>query len=568
MRFGKSFIVRFVVLQIMLVCWVQASTPLQRILTLPALAILIFIFLNGFLVRKSSISQHKFALKHLILILIVFGVMTVNIFSSNNKATMKQIMFGWDFVGHFGVFRWGLTHLHMFTSTEFASRNYIESYLDSNYPQTWALWGANYFRWIPQENFYIMKALLFFSLCTLLVAYLLFFSSYQELKIMSGNLFSKSTIGKPASIIAKVNYFDIAFAVTLLSFISFCWNTNCPHFALSTALIFRATLLSQNKFRSKSDDLDNSFLIFAAFILYPLTAIFSGLYLYNLYKKIFSKGIPIKKVLFSFQIFTNASILMGALSMIFVKADKSVKLETLIFSYGGVTFPSFILPGLILIGLIAVVHIKLGWAQTFQLALLSLPVLLLDFALIVRNKEISYYGAKSTIALIVIVFGLFVTFSTRKNLMNLNSKMLISSFAIAILFFVATFYSKLVPILDDINKRGIPMTLSRTFNSFELQKDWLDAGFVTMEAQKTQIDPTYKPLFTGGYPYLGNMWLAILGRYPSEIFAGTGDLISGELPIKLDYSNPIAFLSRNLDEKELILFRERFPYITVIDLED
>jgi hypothetical protein len=193
---------------------------------------------------------------------------------------------------------------------------------------------------------------------------------------------------------------------------------------------------------------------------------------------------------------------------------------------------------------------------------------LLDFALIVRNKEISYYGAKSTIALIVIVFGLFVTFSTRKNLMNLNSKMLISSFAVAILFFVATFYSKLVPILDDINKRGIPMAISRTFNSFELQKDWLDAGFVTIEAQKTQIDPTYKPLFTGGYPYLGNMWLAILGRYPSEIFAGTGDLISGELPIKLDYSNPIAFLSRNLDEKELILFRERFPYITVIDLED
>ena len=123
MRFGKSFIVRFVVLQIMLVCWVQASTPLQRILTLPALTILIFIFLNGFLVRKSSISEHKFALKHLILILIVFGVMTINVFASNNKATMKQIMFGWDFVGHFGVFRWGLTHLHMFTSTEFASRN-------------------------------------------------------------------------------------------------------------------------------------------------------------------------------------------------------------------------------------------------------------------------------------------------------------------------------------------------------------------------------------------------------------------------------------------------------------
>jgi hypothetical protein len=77
-------------------------------------------------------------------------------------------------------------------------------------------------------------------------------------------------------------------------------------------------------------------------------------------------------------------------------------------------------------------------------------------------------------------------------------------------------------------------------------------------------DPNYKPIFTNGYPYLGNMWLAMLGRYPKEIFEGNGNLISGQLPIVLDYSNPIAFISRNLEPEQINTFKKEFPYVTIV----
>jgi hypothetical protein len=565
MKLKNGLALRLIVFQVILVCWVQVSTTSQRILSGPALIFFIFIFIKRFLDASSDTFSHKFSPFHQIFILVVFLVLTLNIFISNDKNTMKQIMFGWDFVGHFGVFRWGLTHMQMFTSTEFESRNYIESYLDSNYPQTWALWGANFFRWIPMDNFYIMKALLFFSICTLLIAYILFFSTYQEFKIRSKNTFYRSKDVNNLPRVPKFTAIDVAFMLVLLSFISFCWNTNCPHFALSTALIFRAIIVSQIECYSKSKDLDNAFLIFAAFILYPLTIIFSGVYFYNYFRKIFSQKLPIKRFFVSYEILVYIAILLALFGLVFIKADKSIKLSTLIFSYGGVTFPSFVMIGLVLIGLFMIVYSKMNITQLSQLVCATLPLLLLDLVLILRNGEVSYYGAKSTIAFMVIASGLFMTFTFNKRLYFLHSKSIPVILIAVILILGATFFSRIAPILDDANKRGIPMTFKRAFNSFDLQKDWLSADLVTNAVKRNESDSNYKPLFTGGYPYLGNMWLALLGRYPKEVFVGTGELISGQLPIKLDYSNPIAYLSRSLNTEELRLFQERFPYITVIN---
>jgi|688.fasta_scaffold55090_6 hypothetical protein len=568
MKLRNGLALRLIVFQIILVCWVQVSTTSQRILSGPALIFFIYIFLKRLLDTSSDNISQKFNPVHQFFILAVFLVLTLNIFISNDKNIMKQIMFGWDFVGHFGVFRWGLTHIQMFTSTEFNSRNYIESYLDSNYPQTWALWGANFFRWIPMDNFYIMKALLFFSICTLLIAYIVFFSTYQEFKIRSQNTFYGSKDVNNLQRVPKFKAIDVAFITVLLTFISFCWNINSPHFALSTALIFRAIIVSQIECHSKSMDLDNAFLIFAAFILYPLTIIFSGVYFYNYFRKTFTQRLSIKRIFVSFEISVYIAILLASLGLVFIKADKSIKLSTLIFSYGGITFPSFVLIGLILIGLVMIVYSKMNLTQLSQLVCATLPLLLLDLVLVLRNGEVSYYGAKSTIAFMVIASGLFMTFTFNKRLVFLHSKSIPMIFTTVILILGATFFSRIEPIFDDANKRGVPMAFKRAFNSFDLQKDWLSADLVTNAVKQTESDSSYMPLFTGGYPYLGNMWLALLGRYPNEIFAGTGDLISGQLPIKLDYTNPIAYLSRSLNTEELKLFQDRFPYITVINSND
>lgn len=566
MKLNQNLLLRVIVIQILFVCFMQVTTPLQKMLMAPALIFFIFTLIKNRFSNIFEPLQRNLHIVHKFIVLFVFSFLSLNIFFASDKNILKQIMFGWDFVGHFGVFRWGLNHINMFTSAESNPGNVIESYLDSNYPQTWALLGANFFRWLPQDSFIIMRALLFFSVCTLVIAYLIFFSTYKEF-----DLLSKAALHGPHGNKLGQNTqrgLDLIFVFVLISFISFCWNTNCPHFALSTSLIFRATILSQNSSQAKSNNFEAPFLIFAAFILYPLTMIFSGVYFYNYFRENFKHEFSIKKVLFSFESFLNLSILVAALGLIFIKADRSVKLSTLIFSYGGVTFPSFVFVAVILLIILVSAYLHINYNQILQLLCLSLPVLLLDLLLIIRNGEVSYYGAKSTIAFIVILLGLFMTFLVNRNFNFKYSKPMTATLAVILIVLGSIYFDKAQPVIDDINKRGIPMSIKRAFDNYELPKGWQNSNSVLREVKKNQSDSNYMPLFTGDYPYLANMWLALLGKYPSEIFTGNGDLISGQLPIVLDYTNPIAYLSRNLNKDELERFEQTYPYITVVKVNE
>ncbi len=476
---------------------------------------------------------------------------------------MKQVMFGWDFVGHFGIFRWGLNHLELYTSQNTQSSNYIESYLDSNYPQTWALWGANFFRLMPQENFLIMKALMLFSIFTLLFSYLIFTKTsiecWNELKTRTTDSievkFKKKT--------AQQSFYVISFYIVIISFIAFCWNTNCPHFALSTSLIFRVTMLSVVEKTAIHNDQEKTFCLLMAFILYPLTMIFSGLYIYNYFRSKFVNFSNSNLKIYSIDFATNLAVLCTALSIILIKPDEGVGLETLIFSYGGVTFPSFVLVVVTIVIICLGVYSKISKIQIIQVAFLSLPLIILSSLLIIRNGELSYYGAKSTIAFATLLIGFYSCVSLNRKSINFTPlKILIALFCVLSTALVAK--DKVSPIFDDINKRGVPMLFLRALNSYELPKDWEPADNVVAEIYNMDRDPNYKPIFTNGYPYLGNMWLAMLGRYPKEIFEGNGNLISGQLPIVLDYSNPIAFISRNLEPEQINTFKKEFPYVTIV----
>lgn len=94
----------------------------------------------------------------------VLLVLIINITRSSNTKIVSLVMYGWDFVGHFGVFRWGLNNLRMISSEEILNSKNLESFLDSDYPQTYDLWGANYFRLIDFDTFGLIKAMLVFAI--------------------------------------------------------------------------------------------------------------------------------------------------------------------------------------------------------------------------------------------------------------------------------------------------------------------------------------------------------------------------------------------------------------------
>ncbi len=561
---SKNLWLSFLLFQIFLVFWIQTATNLQKMISLPSLIIFLAYFTSNLSqIKQEERKNSRFGLLHKSSITAVITLLLFNTLFASDRNLMKQVMFGWDFVGHFGIFRWGLNNLELYTSQNTQSSNYIESYLDSNYPQTWALWGANFFRLMPQENFLIMKALLVFSIFTLLVAYLIFTKTsiecWDELKTRTTDSvevkFKKKT--------AQQNLYVISFYIVIISFIAFCWNTNCPHFALSTSLIFRVTLLSLVEKNSIHNDIEKTFCLLVAFILYPLTMIFSGLYIYTYLRRKFvnfsNSNLKINLIDFA----TNISILCTALGIVLIKPDKGISLETLIFSYGGVTFPSFVLVIVMIIIICLGVYSKISRTQIIQVVFLSLPLIILSLLLIVRNGELSYYGAKSTIAFATLLIGFYSCVSLdSKGGTFTPLKMFIALFCVLSALLLVK--DKVSPIFDDVNKRGVPMLFLRVLNSYELPRNWEPAENVVAEIYKMDKDSNYKPIFTSGNPYLANMWLAMIGRYPKEIFEGTGNLISGQLPIVLDYSNPIAFISRNLETEQIDSFKKEFPYITVV----
>jgi hypothetical protein len=294
--------------------------------------------------------------------------------------------------------------------------------------------------------------------------------------------------------------------------------------------------------------------------------IFSGLYFYNYFHNKFVNFSNSNLKINLIDFVTNLAVLCTALSIILIKPDKGVSLETLIFSYGGVTFPSFVLVVVIIVIICLGVYTKISKIQIIQVTFLSLPLIILSSLLIIRNGELSYYGAKSTIAFATLLIAFYsCVLSARKKINFTPLKILIALFCVLPALVVAK--DKVSPIFDDINKRGVPMVFLRAFNSYELPKNWVSADNVVAEIYRMDKDPNYKPIFTNGYPYLGNMWLAMLGRYPKEIFEGNGNLISGQLPIVLDYSNPIAFISRNLEPEQINTFKKEFPYVTIVPSE-
>jgi hypothetical protein len=206
---------------------------------------------------------------------------------------------------------------------------------------------------------------------------------------------------------AQQNFYIISFYIVIVSFIAFCWNTNCPHFALSTSLIFRVTLLSLVEKTATHNDIEKTFCLLVAFILYPLTMIFSGLYIYNYLRRKFvnfsNSNIKINLIDFT----TNLSVLCTALGIMLIKPDKGINLETLIFSYGGVTFPSFVLIIVVIIIICLGMYSKISRTQIIQVSFLSLPLIILSLLLIIRNGQLSYYGAKSTIAFATLLIGFY-----------------------------------------------------------------------------------------------------------------------------------------------------------------
>jgi hypothetical protein len=219
----KNKALHFILFQIVIVYFIQvASLSVQIFFIVPTILYLVFIFRGleinfvkffriNFQKRKNSFYLFEF---------IVFLILCLTIIKSANGKLMSMAMYGWDFVGHFGVFRWGMNNLRMISSEKILSLEVTESFLDSDYPQTYDLWGANYFRVFDLNSFGIVKAMLVFALGTLFFSYIIFIKTYNEfLHNNTGGI----TTGTSSM---KTWFYKFVFLFLILQFLSFCWSTN------------------------------------------------------------------------------------------------------------------------------------------------------------------------------------------------------------------------------------------------------------------------------------------------------------------------------------------------------
>jgi hypothetical protein len=507
----------------------------------------------GFKSALDDVRQRKFEFSKYAYIYLewsVLLVLVVNVIRSSNTKIVSLVMYGWDFVGHFGVFRWGLNNLRMISSEEILNSKNLESFLDSDYPQTYDLWGANYFRLIDFDTFGIIKAMLVFAIATLFFAYKIFTKTYFD--VINANI-TANLKEEPKN---KRLIYNFIFIALIIQFISFCWLTNCPHFALSTALIFRASVLSTQKM-IKDNTFEIMVLMIVAYILYPLTIICAGLLLINTIFRLLYVRRNHRFTIVKLENLLFVSVLLAIASTVVFKNGRNIPLLDMLQSYGGVEFPLEFL-GVILI-LIFLLVFYLATSKLDLLAVLCLvtPVLLIDVFLISSQGLIAYYGAKATISFLTIACGLLI--------LSLNSesrrKMSVTWFyVIAILCstLLLTQSSVFKPTFERMLSRGFPTSILQFFNEVELQNGWASGRNVSALLLSLESNPKKLPLITGGYPYLGNQWLIQAGRYPAEIWLDKIEF-DGEL------YNPIYFVSRDLNLKQRDVFLRKYPYIYLVE---
>lgn len=549
----KNKIMHIVLFQILLVYFIQVANITVRFFFIIPLILYLMAISIGFKSALDDVRQRKFEFSKYAYIYLewsVLLVLVVNVIRSSNTKIVSLVMYGWDFVGHFGVFRWGLNNLRMISSEEILNSKNLESFLDSDYPQTYDLWGANYFRLIDFDTFGIIKAMLVFAIATLFFAYKIFTKTYFD--VINANI-TANLKEEPKN---KRLIYNFIFIALIIQFISFCWLTNCPHFALSTALIFRASVLSTQKM-IKDNTFEIMVLMIVAYILYPLTIICAGLLLINTIFRLLYVRRNHRFTIVKLENLLFVSVLLAIASTVVFKNGRNIPLLDMLQSYGGVEFPLEFL-GVILI-LIFLLVFYLATSKLDLLAVLCLvtPVLLIDVFLISSQGLIAYYGAKATISFLTIACGLLI--------LSLNSesrrKMSVTWFyVIAILCstLLLTQSSVFKPTFERMLSRGFPTSILQFFNEVELQNGWASGRNVSALLLSLESNPKKLPLITGGYPYLGNQWLIQAGRYPAEIWLDKIEF-DGEL------YNPIYFVSRDLNLKQRDVFLRKYPYIYLVE---
>ena len=548
----KNKVMHIILFQIVIVYFIQvASLMVQIFFIAPIVFYLIFIFKGleinlikffkkNFRGRKNSFYLVEF---------MVFLILCLAIIRSTNGKLMSMAMYGWDFVGHFGVFRWGMDNVKMISSEKILSLENIESFLDSDYPQTYDLWGANYFRIFDLDNFGIVKAMLVFALGTLFFSYIIFINTYKEFLLdNSGNV----TIGISS---IKKKLYKVGFLFLIIQFLSFCWSTNCPHFALSTALIFRATVLSLNTYENQMNA-ELVILLLVSYILYPLTVICAGLLIINLFLRYTHSYQTKNRQFLRVDLLFFLFVILAMSSTVIFKQGRNIPLLEMLQSYGGVDFPSEFIFLLCALLFFYIVYFAPKMLDLFKIFVFFVPVFIIDFFLIYSQGFISYYGAKATIAFLTVAVG-YLVLNLHLISRRILSLPLILAAIIMVPFLIAFESKTFQPTVRAAISRGFPVSMINFFVNKELQNEWANGDKVAILMERLLTKPEEFVLLTGGYPYLGNQWLIQAGRYPSEIWLG-----------KIDFNgksyNPIYFVSRDLNEEEEEAFESRYPYITLV----
>lgn len=549
----KYRIMHIVLFQILLVYFIQvASITVQFFFIIPLVRYFMVISYS-FKRTLDDVNPKKFEFGKNVYTYLEWSVLLVliiNITRSSNTKIVSLVMYGWDFVGHFGVFRWGLNNLRMISSEEILNSKNLESFLDSDYPQTYDLWGANYFRLIDFDTFGLIKAMLVFAIATLFFAYKIFAKTYFE--VINAN-FAANLKRKSKN---KRFFYNFIFLGFIIQFISFCWTTNCPHFALSTALIFRASVLSAQKL-VKDNTFEIMVLMLIAYVLYPLTIICAGLLLVNIILRLFYVHRNNRFSFFNLERFLFVSILIAIASTVVFKNGRNIALLDMLQSYGGVEFPVEFLGVILIVIFLLVFYLAKSKLDLLAVLCLVTPVLVIDVFLISSQGLITYYGAKATISFLTIACGLLIL------RLNSESRRKISVtwfYAITILCstLLLTQSSVFKPTFVLMLSRGFPTSVLQFFNEIELKNGWASGRNVSDLLLSLESNPKKLPLITGGYPYLGNMWLTQAGRYPAEIW-------SDKIEFNGVLYNPIYFVSRDLNLKQRDAFLRKYPYIYLVE---
>ncbi len=547
-----SVIIQLILCQLLTVFYFEVAPLSLKIFFVPVLIYFYFYLFKAIFSKQSLMEKYrlKSKLKPIdkcnLLSVSFIGVWAIwTILKSSYGQLMQIAMYGWDFVGHYGVFRWGLNNWSMISTSEIRNSSVIESHLDSDYPQTWALWGSIFFKWLPDDNVSILRAFLIFSILTMLLAYLIFYISLEQFR----DFRSRNSI--------KLRIMYVLTFVLVLHFIAFCWSTSSPHFALATAFVFRAVLLIKRSRNLSNSTSEITMLIIIAYIIYPLTIVVCGVFLKDLLMKLLRDFRFREKSFLNLNLFFLAA-LVAIIATLLIKDEKAVPLMEMLQSYGGVDFPSVMIAFLILLVVIVHLFFTSNNQQNVNMLILWMPVVLIDLFLIFQKGFISYYGAKLSICFSLIFMAYLISFSDSYNLSRSFRKYGLVSFLFLSICLAISFVSNKAEIFwQDAVKSSLPAAIYRLQFDYSVKPGWVKGENLALELKLSSFDSSYKPVFTGGYPYLANMWLILINRYPSELWYGS---ISQDEKI---YS-PTNFISRDTTNSERTKYLKSYPYVTLI----